>query len=51
MRDGGMQPDLDDSLGARALTIFQMGKDTLYRIHRLPEYWTIGKSVRAVACE
>ena len=29
----------------RALYIFQNGKDTLYRIHGSPEYWTIGKSV------
>jgi lipoprotein-anchoring transpeptidase ErfK/SrfK len=32
-------------LGARALYIFQNGKDTLYRLHGSPEWWSIGKSV------
>ena len=32
-------------LGARALYLFQNGKDTLYRLHGTPEYWTIGKAV------
>ncbi|MEH6724713.1 MAG: L,D-transpeptidase [Hyphomicrobiales bacterium] len=43
--NGGMQPGLDNPLGARALYIFEGNKDTLYRIHGTPEYWTIGKSV------
>ncbi|WP_026479251.1 L,D-transpeptidase [Ahrensia sp. 13_GOM-1096m] len=43
--NGGMQPGIDNPLGARALYIFQGGKDTLYRIHGSPEYWTIGKAV------
>lgn len=43
--NGGMQPGLDNPLGARALYIFQNNKDTLYRIHGTPEYWTIGKAV------
>ena len=43
--NGGMPPGLSNPLGARALYIFQNGKDTLYRIHGSPEYWTIGKSV------
>ncbi|MBB3962826.1 lipoprotein-anchoring transpeptidase ErfK/SrfK [Rhizobium metallidurans] len=43
--NGGMPPGLDNPLGARALYIFQDGKDTLYRIHGSPEWWTIGKSV------
>lgn len=43
--NGGMPPGLDNPLGARALYIFQNGKDTLYRIHGSPEYWTIGKAV------
>nr|WP_099865153.1 L,D-transpeptidase [Pararhizobium haloflavum] len=43
--NGGMDPGLDNPLGARALYIFQDGKDTLYRIHGSPEWWTIGKSV------
>lgn len=46
---GGMEPGLDNPLGARALYIFQNGQDTLYRIHGSPEWWTIGKSVSS-AC-
>lgn len=43
--NGGMDPGLKNPLGARALYIFQDGRDTLYRIHGSPEWWTIGKSV------
>jgi len=43
--NGGMQPGLNNPLGARALYIHQNGVDTLYRIHGMPEYWTIGKAV------
>lgn len=43
--NGGMQPGLDNPLGARALYIFKDGKDTLYRLHGTPEYWSIGKAV------
>ncbi len=43
--NGGQPPGLGNALGARALYIFQDGKDTLYRIHGTPEFWTIGKSV------
>ena len=43
--NGGMAPGLDNPLGARALYIFQDGKDTLYRVHGSPEWWSIGKSV------
>lgn len=43
--NGGMEPGLNNPLGARALYIFQDGRDTLYRIHGSPEWWTIGKSV------
>lgn len=43
--NGGMQPGLDNPLGARALYIFQNGQDTLYRLHGSPEWWSIGKSV------
>jgi len=32
-------------LGARAMYLYQNGKDTLYRIHGTYEPWTIGKSV------
>jgi len=42
---GGMEPGLDNPLGARALYIFQNGQDTLFRIHGSPEWWSIGKSV------
>ncbi len=43
--NGGMPPGLKNPLGARALYVFQGNKDTLYRIHGSPEYWTIGKAV------
>lgn len=43
--DGGMEPGLNNPLGARAHYIFQGEKDTLYRIHGSPEWWSIGKSV------
>ncbi len=43
--NGGMKPGLKNPLGARALYIFQNGKDTLYRLHGSPEWWSIGKSV------
>jgi lipoprotein-anchoring transpeptidase ErfK/SrfK len=43
--NGGQPPGLNNPLGARALYIFQNGKDTLYRLHGTPEYWTIGKAV------
>lgn len=43
--NGGMPPGLKNPLGARALYIFQNDKDTLYRLHGTPEYWSIGKSV------
>lgn len=43
--DGGMQPGLGNPLGARALYIYQDGKDTLYRLHGSPEWWSIGQSV------
>ena len=44
-RNGGMPPGLDNPLGARALYIFKDGKDTIFRIHGSPEWWTMGKSV------
>jgi len=43
--NGGQPPGLGNALGARALYIFKDGKDTLYRIHGTPEFWTIGKAV------
>lgn len=42
---GGMQPGLDNPLGARALYLYQGNRDTLYRIHGTSEPWSIGKSV------
>jgi len=42
---GGMEPGVQNPLGARALYLYEDGKDTLYRIHGSPEWWSIGKSV------
>ncbi|MCA1300036.1 L,D-transpeptidase [Stappia indica] len=41
----GMEPGLQNPLGARALYIFEGGKDTIYRVHGTMEEWTIGKAV------
>jgi lipoprotein-anchoring transpeptidase ErfK/SrfK len=41
----GMQPGLENPLGARALYLFSGGRDTLYRIHGTNEPWSIGKAV------
>ena len=41
----GMEPGLNNPLGARALYIHKDGKDTLYRLHGSGEEWTIGKAV------
>ncbi|MBH9974115.1 MULTISPECIES: L,D-transpeptidase [Bartonella] len=41
--NGGMKPGLKNPLGARALYIFQDGKDTLYRLHGSPDWSSIGK--------
>ncbi len=38
----GQPPGLDNPLGARALYIYQGGRDTLYRVHGSPEWWSIG---------
>jgi lipoprotein-anchoring transpeptidase ErfK/SrfK len=43
--EGGMPGGITNPLGARALYIYQDGKDTLYRIHGSPEWASIGKSV------
>jgi lipoprotein-anchoring transpeptidase ErfK/SrfK len=43
--NGGMKPGLTNPLGARALYIFQDGRDTLYRLHGSPEWNSIGRSV------
>ena len=41
----GMHGGPGNPLGARALYLWQGGKDTLYRIHGTTEPWTIGTSV------
>jgi len=41
----GMPPSLENPLGARALYIFQDGRDTLYRLHGTGQPETIGKAV------
>ncbi len=38
----GMPPGLNNPLGPRALYLTKGGKDTLYRLHGTPEWWTIG---------
>ena len=44
VENGGMEPGIKNPLGARALYIFQNGKDTLYRLHGSPEWKSIGKA-------
>jgi len=41
----GMPPGLDNPLGARALYLYQDGRDTLYRLHGTNEAYSIGKAV------
>lgn len=43
--NGGMAPGPGNPLGARALYLFQNGKDTLYRIHGACEPVYLGKAV------
>jgi lipoprotein-anchoring transpeptidase ErfK/SrfK len=43
--NGGMPPGPDNPLGARALYLFQGGRDTLYRIHGGCEPHLLGKAV------
>ncbi len=40
--ENGMKGGLKNPLGARALYIFQNGKDTLYRLHGSPQWSSIG---------
>ena len=40
-----MPPGLTNPLGARALYIYQDGRDTLYRLHGTMEVWSIGGAV------
>lgn len=42
---GGMPGGPDNPLGARALYLYQNGRDTLYRIHGTGEAQTIGRNV------
>ena len=39
---GGMDPGVNNPLGARALYLMRNGKDTMYRLHGTPEWWSIG---------
>jgi lipoprotein-anchoring transpeptidase ErfK/SrfK len=41
----GMEPQLSNPLGARALYIFQNGEDTLYRLHGTQDAASIGRAV------
>jgi len=41
----GMQPSLENPLGARALYIFKDGRDTIYRLHGATDERTIGKAI------
>jgi len=43
--NGGMEPGLRNPLGARALYIFQDGRDTLYRLHGTRNARSIGRAV------
>ncbi len=40
-----MEAGLDNPLGARALYLYQDGRDTLFRIHGTNEPWSIGEQV------
>ena len=41
----GMEPALDNPLGARALYIFKDGQDTFYRLHGTQDAASIGRAV------
>ena len=43
--NGGMDPGLDNPLGARALYIHENGRDTLYRLHGTNEPGSVGQTV------
>jgi len=42
---GGQKGGLSNPLGSRALYLYKGGRDTLYRLHGTPEWWTIGSNV------
>ncbi|MCI5077922.1 L,D-transpeptidase [Oricola sp.] len=41
----GMQPGLNNPLGARAMYLHNGSGDTGYRLHGSPEWWSIGKAM------
>jgi lipoprotein-anchoring transpeptidase ErfK/SrfK len=41
---GGLVAGLNNPLGARALYIYQDGKDTLYRVHGTPDWQSVGRA-------
>ena len=41
----GLEPGVDNPLGARALYLFKDGKDSHFRIHGSHESWSIGKAM------
>ncbi len=42
---GGMDPGINNPLGARALYLTNKGGDTGYRLHGSPEWWSIGNAM------
>lgn len=42
---GGLVGGVNNPLGARALYIFQDGRDTLFRVHGTPDWKSVGKQV------
>ncbi|MEO1105033.1 MAG: L,D-transpeptidase, partial [Pseudomonadota bacterium] len=42
---GGMPGGPDNPLGARALYLYEGGRDTIYRIHGTTEPWSIGLNI------
>ncbi|WOC15826.1 L,D-transpeptidase [Pseudochrobactrum sp. MP213Fo] len=42
---GGMKAGLSNPLGPRALYLYKGGRDSGYRLHGTPEWWSIGKNV------
>lgn len=42
---GGMKPGLNNPLGPRAIYLTKRGRDTGYRIHGSPEWWSIGNAM------
>lgn len=42
---GGMEPGIENPLGARAMYLFNKSGDTGYRLHGTPEWWSIGKAM------